>query len=288
MNGEGDIEERYAAKSSIPTFYDPADLARGSYGIHVDKYLGRSPCDGPPGYIFQKITYSAGATSDSVDPITNVAGMYKLSPDHQGYIYHDNEDNTEVRINQDGADLSGTNDPTPSGLPNTEAKLQPGDMILGAILQLVDTRANDDRTGFVTAGLVSNDSSSPDVYGPELSNDPSNAITGSAISGGKTSAATNLVSCSVASPNLSIYSPVIVATAALDLAPQSVGAPINAINVSGITGSTTSSQIRFTLHVYALVGARQRTVSHYTQPDPSFKMECLTRQLAEHPVSMIF
>jgi hypothetical protein len=192
---------------------------------------------------------------------------------------------SEVRINQDGADFPGTSDPTPAGISG-EAKLVPGDMILGAILQLVDTRSSDNRTGFVTAGLVSNDSATPDQYGPDLANDPSNFITGSAISGGRTHAAYGLKACSVASPNLNIYSPTIVATAVDDISPASIGAPINAINVSGIQAST-SNQIRFVLNVYALVGARQKTISHYTQPDPSFKMECLTRQFAEHPVSML-
>lgn len=275
------LRAMHDSKEDIPMYFDPQDLSRGSYGVHIDKYLGRSPCDGPAGYIFQKVTYSAGAAASK----QNVGGTYKLSPDHMGFIYHDNETGTEVRINEDGADLAGASDPTPAGISG-EAKLVPGDLILGAILQLVDTRSADNRTGFVTAGLVSNDSATPDTYGPELSNDPSTFITGSAISGGKTHAANGLVSCSVASPNLNIYNPTIIATAASDLAPAAIGAPINAITVSGIT-STSSNQIRFQLHVYALVGARQKTISHYTQADPSFRMECLTRQFAEHPVSMI-
>lgn len=275
------LDKLSAGKESIPMLFDPKDLAQGTYGIHIDKYLGRSPSDGPAGYIFQKVTYSAGAVASK----TNVAGMYKVSPDHMGYIYHDAETGSEVRINGDGADLAGSADPTPAGISG-EAKLVPGDMILGAILQLVDTRSSDNRTGFVTAGLVSNDSATPDTYGPELANNPGTFITGSAISGGRTHAANGLLACSVASPNLNIYSPTIVATAASDLSPAAIGAPINAINVSGISGST-SSQVRFVLNVYALVGARQKTISHYTQPDPSFKMECLTRQFAEHPVSMV-
>jgi hypothetical protein len=282
------LDKLTAGKEPIPMFFDPKDLAQGSYGVHVDKYLGRSPSDGPAGYIFQKVTYSAGAVASKA----SVAGMYKVAPDHQGYIYHDADGDpssaeltTEVRINGDGADLAGAADPTPAGISG-EAKLVPGDMILGAILQLIDTRGADNRTGFVTAGLVSNDSATPDAYGPDLAADPSNFITGSAISGGKTHAAYGLQACSVASPNLNIYSPTIVATAASDLSPAAIGAPINAINVSGISG-TTSNQLRFVLNVYALVGARQKTISHYTQPDPSFKMDCLTRQFAEHPVSMM-
>lgn len=361
------LEKLNVGKDTIPMTFDPTDLAHGSYGIHVDKYLGRSPCDGPAGYIFQKVTYSAGAIVSK----SSVAGMYKVSPDHMGYIYHANslgltiletavnvstdkisynshgfvngveltynngggtsinglvsgtsyfvvsaETNSfklsatlggaainligtgnnaqtltptgtgsEIRINNDGADLSGTSDPTPSGISG-EAKLVPGDLILGAILQLVDTRSSDNRTGFVTAGLVSNDSATPDQYGPDLAGNPSDFISGSAISGGRTHAAMGLKACSVCSPNLNIYCPTIVATAASDLAPAAIGAPINTINVSGLTAST-SNQIRFVLNVYALVGARQKTISHYTQADPSFKMECLTRQFAEHPVSMV-
>jgi len=275
------LEDLKDANSSIPTFFNVNDLANGTYGPHIDKYLGRSPSDGPAGYIFQKVTYSAGAIASK----TNVAGMYKMSPDHMGYIYHDAETGSEVRINGDGADLAGSADPTPAGISG-EAKLVPGDMILGSILQLLDTRSSDNRTGFVTAGLVSNDSATPDTYGPELANNPSEFITGSAISGGRSHAANGLKACSVASPNLNIYSPFVVATAASDLSPAYIGAPISAINVSGISGAT-SSQVRFVLNVYALVGARQKTISHYTQADPSFKMKHLTRQLTEHPVSMI-
>jgi hypothetical protein len=357
------LEKLSMGKDKIPMFFDPDDLAKGSYGVHIDKYLGRSPSDGPAGYVFQKVTYSAGAIVNK----GNIAGMYKLCPDHMGYIYHEGSTvltiatsdvttgtdtitatahglldgekvvyaanggtvmagladgvryfivnkatnsfklaataggsainitgtgnsaqtltvSNEVRINQDGADLSGASDPTPSGISG-EAKLVPGDMILGAILQLLDTRSSDNRTGFVTAGLVSNDSAVPDSYGAELASDPSNFITGSAISGGRVHAAAGLKACSVASPNLNIYSPTIVATAQSDLSAAQIGAPINAINVSGVQ-LTDSNQIRFVLNVYALVGARQKTISHYTQPDPAFKMECLTRQFAEHPVSM--
>jgi hypothetical protein len=268
---------KHGGNPSIPMFFDPEDLARGSYGPHIDKYLGRSPIDGPPGFIFQKVTYSAAADSGK----TNVAGIYKLCPDHNGYIYHDAETGTENLINEDGADASA--DPSTMG----EAKLVSGDRILGAILQLVDTRSSDNRTGFVTAGLVSNDSAVPDTYGPEIANDPSNFITGSAISGGRTAAANGLKALSVASPNLNIYSPAIVAVEASDLAPASIGTPLNAINVSGVSPTGNSNQIRFVLNVYALVGARQKTISHYTQPDPSFRMECLTKQFCEHPVSVI-
>uniref|UniRef100_A0A2V0RBF0 Uncharacterized protein n=1 Tax=viral metagenome TaxID=1070528 RepID=A0A2V0RBF0_9ZZZZ len=440
-----------SSEERIPPMYDPMDLANGSYGKHIEKYLGRSPIDGPPGYVFQKVTYSAGSAAGK----SAVAGMYKLCPDHMGYIYNNSDsvmtiptsavdisivvvvptgnvdagnnvigasasldivvgdyvtynaeggatmgglvdgktyyvnyrngatfavsettagpsyatiditstgnssqtftfngtvtstahgliagetvvyssngtaigglvDGTtyfvhfatanlftlaltlagrpilltstgnatqtfthdgEIRINQDGADLASGNDPTPAGISG-EAKLVPGDMILGSILQLIDTRSTENRTGFVTAGLVSNDSATPDSYGPELATDPSTFITGSAISGGKTHSAARLSALSVASPNLSIYSPTIVSTAVNDLAPASIGAPINAINVSGIS-SGQSNQIRFNLTIYALVGARQKTISHYTQPDPSFRMSCLTRQYAEHPVSLI-
>uniref|UniRef100_A0A2V0RAW1 Uncharacterized protein n=1 Tax=viral metagenome TaxID=1070528 RepID=A0A2V0RAW1_9ZZZZ len=282
------LDKLSAGKESIPMFFDPKDLAQGSYGVHIDKYLGRSPSDGPAGYIFQKVTYSAGAVASK----TNVAGMYKVSPDHMGYIYHDAdgspssaETTGELRINEDGADLA-SGDVNPQGISG-EARLVPGDLILGAILQLIDGRAGDNRTGFVTAGLVSNESATPDAYGPNLANDPSTFITGSAISGGRTHAASGLQACSVASPNLNIYNPTIVQTATGELAPGQIGAPINAINISGISPNSTSSQVRFVLNVYALVGARQKTISHYTQPDPSFKMECLTRQFAEHPVSMV-
>jgi hypothetical protein len=282
------LEKLSAGKEPIPMFFDPKDLANGSYGVHVDKYLGRSPCDGPAGYIFQKVTYSQLAAADK----NNVAGMYKVAPDHLGYIYHDAdgdpssaETTGEKRINEDGADLA-SGDVNPAGISG-EAKLVPGDLILGAILQLIDGRSSDTRTGFVTAGLVSNDSATPDAYGPDLANDPSQFIIGSAISGGRTHSANGLQACSVASPNLNIYNPTIVQTATGELAPGQIGAPINAINVSGISPNSKSSEIKFVLNVYALVGARQKTISHYTQPDPSFKMECLTRQFAEHPVSMV-
>jgi hypothetical protein len=265
--------------------YDPEDIARGSYGIDVDKYLGRSPIDGPPGYVFQKVTYSSQGVAGGSN--TNIAGVYKLCTDHNGYIYHSDGSSggsSEVLINQDGAD-SGVD---PDKLASMgEAKLVSGDRILGAILQLIDTRNSDNRTGMVTAGLVSNESAVPDTYGRDIARDPGNFVGGSAISGARTSAANGLVACAVASPNLNIYSPSKVAVETNDLGETDIGAPINAISISGINGSQ-ANQIRFTLNVYALVGPRQKTISHYTQPDPSFRLECLTKKFCKHPVSMLY
>jgi hypothetical protein len=259
-------------------FYDPEDLVRGSYGIDVDKYLGRSPVDGPPGYVFQKVSYSAAADNSHA----SVAGMYKLCSDHNGYIYHDSQTSGENLINQDGAD------PGANATSLGEAKLVSGDRILGAILQLIDTRSSENRTGQVTAGLVSNASATPDTYGPEISGNPGSFVAGSAISGPRISAAAGLSGCAVASPNLNIYSPTQVAVETSDLGPADIGAPIHAISVSGIGTPGTSGQIRFALHVYALVGARQKTVSHYAQPDPSFRLSCLTKKFCKHPVAMVY
>jgi hypothetical protein len=281
----------YGTKSQqdvIPKYFDPEDLARGSYGIHVDKYLGRSPSDGPPGFIFRKVSYNAAAVSNN----SKIAAMYKACSDHMGYIYQGPNTAAEVRINNDGADRGGTDTTNVDGSLNaSEAKLIPGDYILGAILHLIDGRATDTRTGYISAGFVSNDSSEPDTYGTELRDDPSNFITGSSISGGKTASASSVKALSVASPNLNIYAPYRVATAGqdatADLAPAPVANPINAINISGV-GTAQSGSIRFGLTVYALVGARQKTVAGYTSPDPDFKMSCLTRQTAVHPVSIVY
>jgi hypothetical protein len=284
--GDKDKMEYHAMHSSteeVPRFFDPNDLAFGSYGKHIDKYLGRSPADGPPGYIFQKVTYQATPLASK----GSVAGMYKMSPSHAGFIFHNAENTEEKRINEDGANFALANDPAPLGIAS-QAKLVPGDMILGSILQLVDGRSSDYRTGLINAGLVANNNGEPNEYGPEISGQPGAKILSSAISGGKSASPVSLVGCSVASPNLNVYRPVVVATAASDLSPIEVGAPISAISVSGISPTSNSDQIKFNLHVYALVGAREGTVSHYTQPDPTFTMQCLTKQMAEHPVSMVY
>uniref|UniRef100_A0A2V0RHT7 Uncharacterized protein n=1 Tax=viral metagenome TaxID=1070528 RepID=A0A2V0RHT7_9ZZZZ len=253
-------------------FYDPKDLAEGSFGTSVDKYLGRSPFDGPSGYVFRKIQYTASADASK----TNLAGIYKTGVLHRGHIYHDAENGTENIINEDQAGGGGI---------TGESKLQPGDIVLGAILQIIDGRGADNRTGIITGGLVANDSSSPDTYGPEISNQNGTFVIGSAISGAKSMSAGEKM-MSVCTPNLDIYNSPRISTLSGDLGPQDVAAPLLAINVSGCTGSF-SSQIRFVLHVYALCGARQKAVSAYKEPDMEFSLSCLTKKVAPHPVSIV-
>jgi hypothetical protein len=258
-------------------FYLESDLALGTYGPDVDKYLGRSPADGPPGYVFQKVSYTSVADASK----DTVAGSYKNSPDHSGLIYGSSGntfDATQIFINKDafGQDASTLG----------EARLQSGDYVLGSILQLIDGRATDSRTGTVIAGLVSNDSAVEDTYGEDLTLNPSEFVLSSAIGGGRVFAADSVRHISVASPNLNIYTPVKIRNTSGDGAAAEIGAPINAITCTGVTPGS-SGQIRFVLHVYALVGARQKTVSHYTQPDPSFTMGCLTKKIARHPVNAV-
>jgi hypothetical protein len=266
-----------AKSMNTDPFFNEADLATGSYGIDIDKYLGRSPADGPPGYVFQKVSYTATAAASK----DTVSGSYKNTPDHTGLIYGSSGgsfDATQLYINKD----AGGQDPASLG----EARLQTGDYVLGSILQLIDGRATDSRTGTIIAGLVSNDSAVQDTYGTDLTLNPSEFVLSSSIGGGKVFAADSIRHVSVASPNLNIYAPVKIATTAGDLAPAEIAAPINAITCTGV-GNSVSIQIRFVLHVYALIGARQKTVSHYTQPDPSFTMSCLTKKIARHPVNAV-
>lgn len=280
---------QFQKKHGYSQYFDGEDLARGSFGKHVDKYLGKSPCDGPSGYIFRKVTYTATAAANN----TKVVGVYKTSSDHMGHIYGGPGTTAEVRINQDGADR-GTGTTDPSGLLLTalgEAKLVSGDYILGSILTLVDGRSNDKRTGYISAGLASHPSAEPDTYGTDMMDDPSQFITSSSISGGKHASAASAKAVSVCTPNLNIHAPYRVATAGLnasaDLNQVPLAEPLSAINVSGIDANQ-STQIRFELTVYALVGPRNRNVTAYVAPDTRFKMSCLTKQVATHPVTIIY
>jgi hypothetical protein len=275
-------------------FFNEKDLAFGSYGYDVDKYLGRSPIDGPPGYIFRKISYTATALGTK----TNVAGWYRNDALHQGYIYHDGETGTEAIINHDGIDAT-TDQKSTLG----EASLRSGDYILGTILQLVDGRGPDNRTGVVTAGYVTTDKAAKDDIGVDLTDSPGTFIQGSAIGGARAFAAGETHTCSVASPNLNIYHAVRVksnvgydtnlltsdddGTIDSDLRVHlDKSAPIHAINISGLAEGQSSS-VRFVLNVYALVGPRVRSVSAYAGADPSFKLTDLTRKVARHPVAIV-
>lgn len=287
-----DDEEYMALERS--KFFHEKDLAFGSYGYDVDKYLGRSPIDGPPGYVFRKISYTATALSSK----TNVAGWYRTDALHQGYIYHDGETGTESIINHDGIDATTAQKSTLG-----EASLQSGDYILGTILQLVDGRGPDNRTGIVTAGYVSSDKTSKDGVGVDLSSNPGAFIQGSAIGGSRSFAAGETHTCAVTTPNLNIYHAIRVmdnvgydtnsltdntdGTIDTDLRVHyTKSAPIQAINLSGL-GAGQSNEIRFVLNVYALVGPRVRSVSAYTGADPSFTLSDLAKKSARHPVAIV-
>lgn len=285
-------DDEYMAASR--TFFHEKDLAFGTFGYDIDKFLGRSPIDGPPGYVFRKIAYTAVAAGSK----TTLAGWYRTDALHQGYIYHNNETGTEVLINKDGIDAT-----TAEKAALGEASLQNGDYILGSILQLVDGRGPDNRTGIITAGLVSTDKVFKDDVGVDLANNPGAFIQGSAIGGARAFAAGETRTCSVASPNLNVYHAVRVRdNVGYDVESLTSGtidgvidtdlrvnidksAPIHAINVSGI-GGTESNQIRYVLNMYALVGPRVKSVSSYTGADPSFKLSDLARKSCRHPVAI--
>lgn len=289
LNDAYEDEYYFEKEHGFPKYFPVEDLARGSFGKQVDQYLGKSPCDGPAGYIFRKVTYTAAAAANN----TKVVGVYKTSSDHMGHIYGGPGTTGEVRINQDGADR-GTGVTDPDGALLTalgEAKLVSGDYILGSILTLVDGRSYDKRTGYISAGLASHPSAEPDTYGTDMMNDPSQFITSSSISGGKNVSASSAKAVSVCTPNINIHAPFRVATAGLnssaDLNQVPLAEPLSAINVSGVSAAD-SVGIRFELTVYALVGPRNRNVTAYVSPDTKFKLSCLTKQVADHPVSIIY
>jgi hypothetical protein len=256
----------YAAHTPSASFFNESDLANGSFGPEVEKYLGKSPVDGPPGYTFRKIVSIVTAPANK----TKIAAVYK----------YDANNHAVVRANDDTVAVLGL---AQNGSTPTNNTLLPGDYVLGAILQLTDGRSDDKRSGTITAGLAANDAAALATFANDIVDNPSSAISSVSVGGARTVSASTTRQLSVCTPNINIHMPPLVNN---DAEVNYTSAPILAINITGFSADTTEN-CRGVLTQYALCGPRDSGVESVSAYDPEFKLSCLTAKVAKHPVSVI-
>lgn len=269
MSEEDSYNDGFSAQ-----YYDPAELAQGSYGECVDKYLGKIPIDGPDGYVFRKVTYEVNAQS-----ATEVLGTFRKGPVHRGIVSMINgSTRTTVNINEDqqgGAGISSQN------------KLVDGDIPLGAILSVSDGREDDIRSGIITCGKVPVSATTVNAsnvhYGVFTAGNDTNTIATTATGGSKSFAANSVRGVSVCDRSLDVYNSHHVHTIAAD---DIIAAPALSIAVEGITAAD-AVKIKYTLTVYCLMGPRPTGLIEPSTPDPSFKLSDITRKTAKHAVNAL-
>uniref|UniRef100_A0A2V0RBM2 Uncharacterized protein n=1 Tax=viral metagenome TaxID=1070528 RepID=A0A2V0RBM2_9ZZZZ len=131
-----------------------ADILKGSFGPQVDQYLGQSPIDGPPGYTFQKVYYSAqGVAQTDSATVTQLTAIYQKAPAHTGLLLNSNGTTSSIGANDMSLTLINQDQAGGSGISNSN-RLESGDFILGALLRAIDTKPDDTRQGNFTAGYA--------------------------------------------------------------------------------------------------------------------------------------
>lgn len=272
------MDHSYEAMSVDENYFDENDLAKGTYGEDIDKYLGKIPIDGPDGFIFRKVTYENNASSS-----TECLGTFRADASYRGVITMMNGGTrTDKTINDDargGSALSGQN------------RLRSGDIILASILEVIDGREEDVKSGAISGGFVP--ISSVDVnsgnfhYGVFSPGNDSNIIITTSVGGSKTFAANRVSAFSVANRSFDIYNAPRKGSDALGGTDNdTLAVPAHAIAIDGMTASD-AIKVKYKLTVYALMGARNSGLIEPGSPDPDFKLECLIKKRAKHHVNVI-
>uniref|UniRef100_A0A2V0RM78 Uncharacterized protein n=1 Tax=viral metagenome TaxID=1070528 RepID=A0A2V0RM78_9ZZZZ len=297
----------YSAKSvldkgTIPPV-DSNDVLGGSFGAHIDQYLNKQPFDGPDGYVFRKISYRAATKNtglaDAGGTMATTAGevlmTFKMDELCRGMIDATSftgstaNDRTTTYINDD-QDQESNNLENAVTITN-EAKLQRGDIPLGAILVLEDARSTDNQNGSVFAGMVpvdnndhkfSTDNSSKYGVFPSATSGVPHIISQS-ISKHYIGGAAKTKRLAVASRAFNTAIPVrftdetagkVVDSAFSATFGGDISTPVHCIGLSGITLDDCDN-IFGNLHIYALCGPRTTGLS---QPEIDYNFsvkECL-------------
>jgi hypothetical protein len=231
-------------------------LHNGDLSPKIMRMIGQVPVEAPTGFQLRKIEYSV-----PLDACNDFVATYRLDGRNQGKIVMIGGANRSYKnINEDGAGGSGITD---------DHKLVEGDMIIGAVLRVVDGRNDQSRTGTVSAGIV-----------PAASKDAATAIGTANVSNtilqmyGKfanprTTIAAESVGAPLMGPSNSCTSfgvadfardTAFIKTCDLDTASDSyldtLADPVLAVSVQGIADKTDAPNIIVHLSVYALLGPR--------------------------------
>lgn len=257
---DSDIGEK--PKMGDKIYVESKYIVNGSYGPEIDKFLGKSPIDGPAGYKFMKLRYKTLPNSAG-----SLVATYRRGPLHRGVISMLNTGTrTSKNINEDQQGGSGI---------STEIKLVDGDIILAAILSCNDGRNYNARSGTYAAGItpVANATvlTSNTHYGV-FSTDNLSPIVATAIGGGTVLACAGARKIACCHSNFVINNAHHVHTIT---AGDIVAEPALAIGVGPFATNTDAVQMEVDLTVYALVGPRVNGFTTMNTVDPNFHLDDL-------------
>jgi len=270
---------RDPSQQGVPKLATDEDIGTGSFGAFIDSHIGMSPIDGPPGYTLQKVEYTHNAITAET-----VHASYRPSNHHRGLISCVDADGTRLTFNLNEDQEGGT------GIAG-QNKLQDGDLILGAILQLVDQRSENRQTGTITAGMCptvdGTVTSNGTLYGSfDSSKNDAAFLAAQAIGGAKSVSAGAARSVCVSTFHLDTHFPHRVATTPSGLNP--FASPLLSIVVDGINPTNSAASLQFKLHVYTLMGARPSGVRQPVLPGGGFRLADLKSVFASHPVTIMY
>jgi hypothetical protein len=231
------------------------------FGPEIDRYLGRCPYDGPgPGYVLNKITYEK-----SFNNAAELHASYRVTPDHIGVVGNFlNGARSVEAINEDQVGGAGI---------SNEARLVPGDYILGAVLVGIDSRVVNQRVGTVTAGVVPvssgvRASGGAVMYGSFTGAEDKAIILTTALQGAVTNNVLRTNYAIAHTGGLNMINPPRLGS----VLTNEQAAPSLSVIYSGVPRSM-AFHVKAKLIVYALTAQRSTGVSNASPPDPTFSLE---------------
>jgi len=253
-------------------YIDDRDILKGSYGVEVDALIGKSPINGPDGYTFRKITYSA-ISANAIGALFT----YKLDRLSRGVAHAMSAvpARADSTINADQAGGAGI---------TTDNKLVTGDIILAAILRVEDGRNTNVRQGTMTGSIMSGSATTVNAsniaYGIFPNSTDQQSVQhqyGVHVKTVSTSATPVMAVCT---SNFNVKTPIVFSTT---VSHTDISAPILSIGIGGFATNTDAPQVRVTLTVYALCGPRPNGMANVPK-DPAFRMELLETFNVKNPV----
>jgi hypothetical protein len=231
-------------------------LHNGNFSPMVMRMIGRVPIEAPTGFQLRKIEYSV-----PLNACNDFVATYRLDGRNQGKIVMISTGSRSYKnINEDGAGGSGIAD---------DHKLVEGDMIIGAILRVVDGRNDQSRTGTVSAGIVPVATSNAETaLGTSGTSDTILQMYGK-FANPRTAIAAESIGAPLMGPSNSCTTfgvadfardPAFIKTCDLDTASNSyldtLADPVLAVSVQGIATASDATNIIVHLSVFALLGPR--------------------------------
>lgn len=239
---------------NLPQMTTQDDIHAGSLGAHYDNMIGTCPKGAPTGYVLRKLEYEA-----SPPACDTIIASYRFTERHRGTVVSVDSGTVAYKaLNGDSADATSA-----EYAALAPQRLAEGDILVAAILRVIDGRSYDTKSGHFAAGVVpcaNPDPQNSTHYGA-FAGTASTTIVGNSIGGSVR------VACSTVKKNVAIIHVaedaawLRRASLSPNAGPVDRATPVMAIVAEG---HANADGPKFNVHLttYALVGARDEDHSH--------------------------